>query len=298
MHKLFQFLQVFIGIKSNTLSFASISSGTSGFLIIPLQAFRNIIVNHITHIRFVNTHTESNRGHDHIDFFHKEIILILCSCGRIHSGMIGTGINPICLKYLGKFLYFLPAQAIDDTRLFRIVLDELDNILIYVCSLRTYLIIKVRTIERRLEHLCFHHTQILLDIVLHLRCGGCSQCNERSFPDFIDNRTNTAIFRSEVMSPFRNTMGLIYGIERNLNRFQELHILFFCQRLRSYIQQFRPPGKDIGLHLVYRTLVKGRIDEMSYSILLAEITHRIDLILHQGNQRRNHNGRAVHQQRG
>ena len=45
-------------------------------------------------------------------------------------------------------------------------------------------------------------------------------------------------------------------------------------------------------------LLREELMEMSYSILLAEITHRIDLILHQGNQRRNHNGRAVHQQRG
>ena len=105
-------------------------------------------MNHITHIRFVNTHAESNSSHNHIDFFHKEIVLVLCSCGRIHSGMIGTGINPVRLKYFSKFLYFLPAQAIDDARLFRIILDELDNILIYVCSLGTYLIIKIRAIER------------------------------------------------------------------------------------------------------------------------------------------------------
>ena len=41
--------------------------------------------------------------------------------------MIGTGINPVRLKYFSKFLYFLPAQAIDDARLFRIILDELDS---------------------------------------------------------------------------------------------------------------------------------------------------------------------------
>ena len=89
-------------------------------------------------------------------------------------------------------------------------------------------------------------------------------------------------------------MGLIYGIERNLHSFQKLHVFFFGQRLRGYIQQFRPSGKNVGLHLIYRAFVKGRINEMGYSILLAEITHRVDLVFHQGNQRGNHNARSLH----
>ena len=41
--------------------------------------------------------------------------------------MIGTGIDSVCLQDFSKLLHFLPAQAIDNARLFRIILDELDS---------------------------------------------------------------------------------------------------------------------------------------------------------------------------
>ena len=37
---------------------------------------------------------------------------------------------------------------------------------------------------------------------------------------------------------------------------------------------------------------------MGYAIFLAEVAHRVDLIFHQGNQRRYYNSRSLHQQRG
>ena len=97
LHELFKFLQVFIGIKGNTLSFASISSGTSCFLIISFQTFRDIIMNNITHIRLVNTHTKSNGSYNHIYFLHQEVVLILRACCRIHSCMVCASINTIRL---------------------------------------------------------------------------------------------------------------------------------------------------------------------------------------------------------
>ena len=148
LHELLQFLQVFVRIKSNTLSFASISSGTSCFLIISFQTFRNIIVNDKTYVRLVNTHTEGNGRYNHFYLFHQEIVLILRACCRIHTCMVSAGVNAIRLQNFSKFFYLLPAQAVDNARLFRIVLDELDDIPIYIIGFRPYLIIEVRAVER------------------------------------------------------------------------------------------------------------------------------------------------------
>ena len=115
------------------------------------------------------------------------------------------------------------------------VLDELDDIFINIISLCAYLIIKVRTVERRFEDLGIYHSQIFLDIMLHLRCRRCGKRNQRSFTYFIDNRTNPTVFRSKVMAPFRNTVSFIHCIERNLYRTQKLYVFFFRQRLRRYI---------------------------------------------------------------
>ena len=73
------------------------------------------------------------------------------------------------------------------------------------------------------------YDMILLDVMLHFRCSRRSQRYQRGFSYFIDNGTDAAILRTEVMTPFRNTMGFVHGIERNLHRFQKLHILFLRQ---------------------------------------------------------------------
>ena len=130
--------------------------------------------------------------------------------------MVSTGVNPVGLKYLSKFFYLLPAQAINDARLFRIVLDELYDVLIYILSFRTYLVIQILTFELSLEYVFIHHSQVILNIVLHLRLVRCGQINKRRFSYFINNRTYPAIFRAEVVSPFGNTMRFVDSIERDL----------------------------------------------------------------------------------
>ena len=192
-------------------------------------------MNHKPHIRFINPHTESDRSHNDFHFFHQEIILILRPRQWVHTRMVRTRVDTVCLKNFSKFFYSLPTKAVNDTRFFRIILDKLDNITINISSFRAYLIIQVRTVERWLENLCIHHSQILLDIVLHLWRCRCSKCYQRSLSDLVDDRTNPPIFRPEVMPPFGNTVSLVYRVKRNFHRAQKIYVLFLCQRLRSHI---------------------------------------------------------------
>ena len=151
------------------------------------------------------------------------------------------------------------------------LLDKAYNILIYILGLGTYLVVQVRTVERTLELRGINDTQALLDIRTHLiRCRG-SQGNNRCHTNLVDDRTDTTVFRTEVMSPFRDTVSLVNCIERDLHRFQELHIILLCERFRSHIEQFRPSLADILLHLVDRRLVQRRVQEVSRSLMLTQV---------------------------
>ena len=96
------------------------------------------------------------------------------------------------------------------------------------------------------------------------------------------------------MSPFRNTMSFINGIEGNLDGLQEIHIILFCQRLRSYIEEFGLSRQDIFLHLFYCRFVEGRVQIMCHTIIFTETIDDIYLIFHQCYQWRNDNGRSLH----
>ena len=88
LHQFVKFLKILVVVKRNATPFTTVSSGSSGFLIIPLETFGYVIMNHKTHIRFVNTHAERNRCHNHIDFLFQKSILILRTGLRIHPRMI------------------------------------------------------------------------------------------------------------------------------------------------------------------------------------------------------------------
>ena len=297
MHKLSQFLHVLVGIESHTLTFTSISACSSGLLVIPFQALRHIIMNDKSYIRLVNTHSKSNRRNNHINVFLDEIILHSRTRRRIHSGMISAGIDTVRFQNFSQFFHFLPTQAINDTGLTGICFNELDNILINVICLTAYLIIKIRTVERRLELLRIRHTQDFLDILTHLLSSSRSQSNNRSLTNHVDDRTDASIFGTEIMPPFRNTMRFIYRIKRNLHALQEFHILFLGQGFRSYIKQLGLPVQNVCLHLIDGRLAQRRVDEMSDPILFAVVAHGIYLIFHQCNQWRDDNCHSFHYKR-
>ena len=77
LHKLIELLQIFVGIERDTHTLATITTSTTGLLIIAFQRLGDIIVNHETDIGFVDSHSESNGCHNDIDTLHQEVVLRL-----------------------------------------------------------------------------------------------------------------------------------------------------------------------------------------------------------------------------
>ncbi|MNS79502.1 hypothetical protein D3C72_1131580 [compost metagenome] len=87
-HEFSQLVDVFLVVKSNTITFTSITTGTASFLIIALHAFRHVVVDHKTHIRFIDTHTKCNGSHNNLNVFHQELILCCRSRISIQTSMV------------------------------------------------------------------------------------------------------------------------------------------------------------------------------------------------------------------
>ena len=45
-------------------------------------------------------------------------------------------------------------------------------------------------------------------------------------------------------------------------------------------------------------LGQGRVEEMCHRVVLAEIAHGVNLVFHQGDERGNHDGGTLHEERG
>ncbi len=256
LHELFQFTQVLMGIEGDADTLSAISSSTSRLLVIALQALGDVVMDDETHVGLVDTHTKGDGGDDDIKAFHEEVVLCLRTSSRVKSSMIRCRLDIIRPQYLCEFLHLLAGKTIDDTALSRMLTDEHDNLAVNVLVLGAYLVIEVGTIEGTLELIGIQDSQVFLDVGAHLVGGSGSESNDGSLPYLIDNRTDTAVFRSEVVSPLRDTVSLIDGIEGNLHGFQEIHIILLGQRLWRDIKQFGLSCQNIVLHPLDSRLVQ------------------------------------------
>ena len=115
--------------------------------------------------------------------------------------MIGQGFDSVYLKQFSNLFHLFATQTIYNSRL-AYVGPKQANDLIFCFYFGTYLIKEIGSVEGRLEYIGIEHSQILLNITLNLGSGSSGQRNDRSLSYFIDNGSDSAIFRSEVVPPF------------------------------------------------------------------------------------------------
>ena len=106
------------------------------------------------------------------------------------------------------------------------------------------------------------------------------------------------IRKSEVVSPFRDAMRFVDGIERNLDGFQKFDVFFLGQLLRRNVKKFGAAAHNVRLDLIDRRFAERGVDVVRNSVVGAGLSHRIDLIFHQGDERRNHDGYALEHEGG
>ena len=211
--------------------------------------------------------------------------------------MIRCGFDVVGPQNLSQLLHFFARQTVDNATFASILPNEFNDLLVNVVGFGPHLIIKVGTVERTAKLLCISYAEAFLDVAAHF-VGGCGrECNDRCIAYAVDDGADVAIFRTEIVPPFRNAMGFVYGIKRNLDGLQKRYGLFFGQRLGRYIQQFGATTANIVHHFLHSGLRKRRVETMRQTRFVTQTVHHVDLIFHQSNQRRHHNGGALHQKR-
>ncbi len=160
----------------------------------------------VAHVGLVDAHAERDGGDDDIDPLHEKIVLVARAGGGVHPGVVSPGLDAVGDQQLGELLDLLAAEAVDDAALTLVLLDETDDFAVDVV-LGPDFVIEVGAVERRLEHGGVGHTQVLLDVQLHLGSGRGGQSDERRTANLVDDGPDTAVLGPEVVAPLRKCSG-------------------------------------------------------------------------------------------
>ena len=218
LHELLQLLDILVAVIGDALAFLAVTAGTARLLIIAFDALGNVVVDDKANVRLVNAHAKSDGGHDDVNLFREEQVLVLGPGLCVQAGMIRTRLDAVDGEHLGQFLHLAAAEAVDDAALAGILADEADDILLGF-HLVPYLIIEVGPIEGGLEYLGVLDAQVLENVALDLGRSGSREGNHRRRLNLVYDVADLAVFRAEVMAPLGNTVGFIHRIEGDFDRF-------------------------------------------------------------------------------
>ena len=138
------------------------------------------------------------------------------------------------------------------------------------------------------------HMQQVDNVVARGFIGGRSQRHHRQLRETLTQLAQRAILRTEVVSPLRNTVRLVNRQHCRLPVRQALEEVIHHQTLRRDVEQLHPPGSAVRHHLLL-LLTRHRGVEARRRHAVGQ--QLIDLIFHQGNQRRDHQRQSLLHQR-
>ena len=108
---------ILCGKQQNALGILSVTPCTSCLLIIILHTLRHIVMNHISHIGFINPHSKCIRCNNNGSSVVNKIILVLFSDFIIQSCMISGNSNSFFEKQFKKIVYIFSCRAINNPAL-------------------------------------------------------------------------------------------------------------------------------------------------------------------------------------
>ena len=250
-----------------------------------------------THVGFVYPHAESDGSHNHVNAFHQEVVLRLRTCCAVQTGVIRFGLNVIGLQYGRKFFHLFARKAIDDAAFACMLPNEHDDVALHLLRFGAHFVVEVGAVKRAFKLFCIANAQIFLNVRAHFVGGRGRKGYHRCMSDTQDGGPDVAVFGAEVVSPLRNAVRFVHGIERNLDGLQKLHVLILAQRLGCDVQKFRCSALNVVHNLLNGGLVKRRVEVMGHATVFAHAVHHVHLVLHQGDEWRDNDGRSFHQER-
>ena len=272
----------------------TVAAGAAGFLVIGLERLGRIEMRDEAHVGLVDAHAEGDgRDHDHALVL-EEAILVALAHRRIEPGVIGQRHAAFAAQPGRDFLDAFARQAIDDAGIAAMLGIEEGPELISRVVLGDDAVADVRPVEAGGEDARLAEAQALDDIAARRPVGGRGQGDARHSREALVQHRELEIFRAEIVAPLRDAMRLVDGEERRTRLRQKIEAARRHQPLGRDVDEIEIAGAHRPLDVRRFAGIEARIE---IGRAHADLAQRIDLVLHQRDQRRDHDAEARPQQR-
>jgi hypothetical protein len=248
------------------------------------------------HVGTIDPHAERNRGDDDVDIFVQERVLMTMPFRVGKPRVIGQRTMSFLAQPCREVVDVAPRQTINNARLTAVPRQHLEN-LAFQTGARQDAVDEIRSIEGA-DHLHrIAEAELRHDIPPYARGRRRGEGVHARVRDGLPQGGELPVLRTKVVSPLADAVGFVNRDEADRRRRQTPDRRFAAvahQSLRREIQQSETTLAQAGPH---RGLLIGGHRAVVAGCRHAVGLQRVDLVLHQRNQRRDDEGQPVAHQR-
>ena len=282
-------------VQKDAVRRAAVPPGPAGLLVVGLQALGHVVVNHKGDVGLVDPHTEGVGGHHHRAAVVLKVLLVLPPLLLGQARVVPGGGHPLVPQRLADLVHGGPGGAVDNAALSHPLMEQPGEGLVLLSG-PEHVEIEVGPVKAR------HLTDRVLerqqaeDVLPHRLGGRGGEGSHRRPPGQpLQEVPDFQVAGPEILPPLGDAMGLVHrhqgqgqtpgGGEKGLR----------LQPLRGHIEDAvgplrQPPANGVLLLKGQGAVQVGRRDAQGFQ------GHH--LVLHQGNQRGDHQGNPLQQQGG
>ena len=250
-------------------------------------------MHHEAHVGLVDAHAERHRRHHYLDIILEEGILGLLALLERQPRMIGRRLAAVAGQSLGHLLHPITTGAVNNPAIALLALHVAQQ-LFGRLELLHQAVADIRAIEAGGVDEGIVQLKPVQHVAAGRLVGGRGERHHRHLREPLLEPPEGRILRPKIVAPLGDAVGLVNSKQPERQLGQPVHKLVLQQSLGGDIEQLDLATAHGGEVLDHLLPAQGRVDVNRRHTVG---TQAIDLILHQGDQRRDHHPEPWPQQR-
>ena len=272
----------------------AVAAGASDLLVVRLEGAGNVEMGDEPDVRLVDAHSERVGGDDDARLPTHEAFLHRRPLGVGHAGVVAHGVDIRGAQDAHHLLDVLAGGGVDDAGPARPRQRDETAQLVLVAGHAQHLDEEVGPVEPGHEYPRIAQLECVGDVAAHFRRRGGGQGEDAFRANLLACPGELLVLRPEVVSPGGDAVRLVDREERDREVGHGREEGRGLEPFRSHVHEavFAPAQR--ALTVLPFALRQRAVHERGRDSACAQ---RIDLVFHQGDERRDHHGGALEQQR-